>query len=115
MRCHHSTCVRNGDFLYGFDIGRGDLKCIDMKDGVEKWDTLEVHHGTLVLAEGQLITLSEDGTLALVEATPAEFHLRGKLKNVLSGSDCWAMPAVANGKLYIRDHQQVVCLDLRGE
>jgi outer membrane protein assembly factor BamB len=112
MRCHHSTCVQYEDHLYGFDSGRGDLKCIDMKTGTEKWDTSEVRRGSLVLAERHLIALSDDGTLSLVEATPTEFRLRGQMKNVLSGSDCYALPALAAGRLYVRDHERVVCLKL---
>ncbi|HLW66299.1 MAG TPA: PQQ-binding-like beta-propeller repeat protein, partial [Gemmataceae bacterium] len=115
MRCHHSTCVLHDGHLYGFDTGRGDLKCIDMKTGTEKWFTSEVRRGTLVLAEGHLIALSEDGTLSLVEATPTEFRLRGEMKRVLSGSDCYALPAIAGGRLFVRDHDRVVCLSLSGE
>ena len=118
MRCHHSTCVLHDGHLYGFDIasnGRGELKCIDMKTGVQKWTTSDIRKGTLVLAEGYLIILSEDGTLSLVEATPAEFRPRGEMKGVLRGADCYALPAIAVGRLYVRDHERVVCLSLSGE
>jgi outer membrane protein assembly factor BamB len=118
MRCHHSTCVLYDSHLYGFDIAntvRGALKCIDMKTGTEKWATSDIAKGTLVLAEGHLIILSEDGTLSLVKATPAEFRSCGSVKGVLHGSDCYALPAIASGRLYIRDHERVVCLSLSGE
>ena len=61
---------------------------------------------------GHLIVLSQDGTLSLVEATPAEFRLKGKLPGVLNGPECWALPALAGGKLYLRDGEQAVCLKL---
>jgi outer membrane protein assembly factor BamB len=112
MRCRYSTCVLHEGHLYGFDLGRGDLKCIDMKTGTEKWATSDVHRGTLVLAEGHLVILSEDGTLALVDATPAEFRPRGRMKEVLHSSDCYALPAIGGGRLYVRDHEHVVCLNL---
>ena len=34
------------------------------------------------------------------------------MPGLLEGSDCWALPTLAGGRLYLRDHQQLVCLDL---
>ena len=56
--------------------------------------------------------LSENGVLTSVEATPAGFHEKGSMSNLLTGDDCWALPALAGGWLYVRDNKQVVCLDL---
>ena len=67
----------------------------------------------MLLADGNLIVLSEDGTLSLVEATPAGFQAKGKMPHLLQGSDCWSLPALAAGRLYLRDHTQLICLDVR--
>lgn len=112
MRNHHMTCVLRDGHIYGFDDGRGDLKCIDLRTQAEKWETQRVGKGCLILAEEHLIILSQDGTLSLVEATPDAFRLKGKRPNVLRGADCWALPALAGGRLYLRDHEKVICLKL---
>jgi outer membrane protein assembly factor BamB len=111
MRNHHSTCVLHGDYLYGFDDGT--LKCVDLRRGEEKWSDRGVGKGCVLYADGHLIVLSEDGTLSLVEATPGGFREKGKMEKILQGSDCWSLPALAGGRLYLRDHTQLICLDVR--
>jgi outer membrane protein assembly factor BamB len=113
MRNHHATCVYRDGYLYGCDSGRDDLKCIDFRTGAEKWASSKEGKHSLLYADGHLIVLNEGGNLALVEASPKEFQEKGQLPGILQGPECWAMPALAGGFLYLRDHHQVVCLDLR--
>jgi outer membrane protein assembly factor BamB len=111
MRNHHSTCILHDDYLYGFDDGT--LKCVDLRRGEEKWSARGVGKGCVLYADDHLIVLSEDGTLSLVEAAPAGFREKGKMPKILQGSDCWSLPALAGGRLYLRDHTQLICLDVR--
>jgi outer membrane protein assembly factor BamB len=113
MRNHHSSCVFRDGFLYGFDCGPGVLKCVDLRTGEERWASRGLAKGCLVYADGHLIVLTESGDLALIEANPEVYHEKGRVKGVLKGSDCWALPAVAGGRLFLRDHTQIVCLDLK--
>lgn len=113
MRNHHSSCVLHDGHLYGFDSPPGVLKCVDLRTGEEKWMARNLRKGSLIYADGHLLVLTEHGTLALVEATPAGFRKKGEVANALQGSECWALPALASGRLYLRDHQQIVCLDLK--
>jgi outer membrane protein assembly factor BamB len=110
MRTHHMTCVFQDGFVYGCDDMRGDLTCLDLQNPHEPvWSTQRTGKGSLILAEGHLIEQSQDGVLSLVEATPAGFRPKGKLE-VLTGGDCWSLPALSRGRLYVRDHEKVVCL-----
>jgi outer membrane protein assembly factor BamB len=119
MRNHHATCVLARGNLYGFDTGANSgqgpdaLKCVDLRTGRDQWVTGRIKKGCLIEADGRLIILSQDGTLSLVAAAPEGFVLEGQMQNVLRGSDCWALPALSAGRLYLRDHHHVVCLDLR--
>jgi outer membrane protein assembly factor BamB len=113
MRNHHMTCVFKDGFIYGYDDGRNELKCVDLRTAKEAWSTNKLTKGCLILAEGHLLVMTQDGTLALVEATPDAFRLKGTIQGVLTGSDCWALPALADGRLYVRDHAKVVCLQVR--
>ena len=116
MRNHHSTCVHINGYLYGFD--NNDFKCVDVKTGeaVEDWSPPEVgrklQKGGLIAAGKHLIGLTQNGTLFIGPADPKEFAFTGILEKVLTGSDCWAMPALADGKLYLRDATKVLCLDV---
>jgi outer membrane protein assembly factor BamB len=113
MRNHHSTCVFKDWYLYGFDDSR--LKCVDFKDGKEKedWEATALRKGSLILAGKHLIVLGEDGTLSLVEATPEEFRLVASVPSGLGRSENWALPVLVDGRLYLRDGQKVICLDVR--
>jgi outer membrane protein assembly factor BamB len=117
MQNHHSTCVQRDGYLYGYD--NEDLRCVDLRSGEvnEDWNARPVsgerNKGCVILAGDHLIGLTQTGTLFLADADPAEFRLRGKVEGVLSGSDCWALPVLVDGRLYLRDHEKVVCLDVR--
>ncbi len=117
MRNHHSTCVLHEGHLYGFDSSGLDLnaflKCLDFRSLEEKWNAgRDLSKGTLICADRHLIVLTERGSLALVEATPDEYRKKGELK-LFEGSQIWALPALANGRLYLRDDNELVCVDLR--
>jgi outer membrane protein assembly factor BamB len=113
---HHASSVLNGRHLFGFDgEGGARLKCVNLDTGREQkdWEADGVGKGTVVLAGGHLVIQTERGELCLVEATPDEFRLVAKLQGVLSGRNNWATPAVADGRLYLRDETKVVCYDVR--
>ena len=61
-------------------------------------------------ADGHLIVLSEKGLLVLVEATPEAFVQKASAQ-VLKGR-CWTVPTLVNGKLYLRNEKEMLCLDL---
>jgi outer membrane protein assembly factor BamB len=117
MENHHSTCVYKDGYLYGFDSDV--LRCVDLRKGEvnEDWNARGLsggaNKGCVILADQYLIVQTQSGNLCLVDADPQEFRLRGKVDDVLSGSDCWALPVLVDGRLYLRDHTKVVCLDVR--
>ena len=120
MMNHHSTSVYHDGHLYGYD--NNTLRCVNLREGevVEHWiarDDREqaLEKGCLILAGKHLVGLTQRGTVFLAEADPHEFRFRGQREKVLDGSksDCWALPILVAGRLYLRDHQKVVCLDLR--
>jgi outer membrane protein assembly factor BamB len=111
MRNHHMTCILHDGFLYGCDSGNGELKCIDLRRGEEKWSQGVGKHA-LLYADGHLIVLTESGNLILVEATPNGYHEKGRMKSVLQAPECWALPSLSGGRLYLRDNQHVLCLNL---
>ncbi|MCI0605860.1 PQQ-like beta-propeller repeat protein, partial [bacterium] len=107
---HFSSSVIYNDHIYGFD--QGLLQCIDANSGTEKWKQTGFGKGSLILADGHLIVLGERGLLALVEATPAGYKEKGRAQ-VLKGKT-WTPPALANGKLYLRNKKEMICMDLKG-
>jgi outer membrane protein assembly factor BamB len=111
MRNHHDTCVLVAGHLYGFD--EGVLKCVDLQAATEKWASRDLAKGSVLAGADHLFVLTEDGSLALLEASPEEYRQKGLMPNLLQGPECWALPALASGRLYLRGHHEIVCLDIR--
>ena len=103
-----NSSVLHEGYLYGFDSSI--FKCIDADTGEEKWKTRGFERGSLILADGHLIALGESGKLALVEATPDEY--RGKASFQALEGKCWTQPTLLGGRLYLRNEQELVCLDV---
>jgi outer membrane protein assembly factor BamB len=102
-----SVIIKN--HIYGFDDKF--LKCVGVLTGEEKWKISGYGRGSLIAVDGHLIVLGERGKLALVEATPASYK-EVKSMQIFNSKKCWTSPALANGKLYLRNHDELVCLDI---
>jgi outer membrane protein assembly factor BamB len=109
MRSDVNTSLLLAGHIYGFD--RGTLKCLDVKTGEIKWAARGFQRGSLIAADGKLIVLGEQGKLALVEADPDRFVEHASAQ-VLEGRN-WTSPSLAGGKLYLRNHEEMVCLDMK--
>jgi outer membrane protein assembly factor BamB len=110
MKNHFNSSVRHENYLYGFD--NFILKCIEASSGKEQWAKRGFEKGSLILADGHLIVLSEEGKLAVVEAVPAEYREKATFQ-VLEGT-CWTPPTLDDGKLYVRSEKELACLDMTG-
>lgn len=111
MRNHHGGMVVIGDHLYGFD--ESNLTCIEFATGKVKWQNRSVGKGSIVAADGMLICRSERGPVALVEANPNEYVEKGRFEQPeRSQAPSWPYPVVANGRLYLRDQDVLLCYEI---
>jgi len=109
MRNHMNSTVLWKGYLYGFDETK--LKCLDLKTGATKWDQDGLGKGSLMLADGKLIVLSEKGKLVIAQAEPEGFKAICE-SQILNGK-CWTVPVLANGKIYARNAMgDLVCVDV---
>lgn len=109
MKNHYNGCVLIDGCVYGFD--NSVLKCIQLETGQVMWVDRTVGKGSLVAAQGHLFVLGERGDLAVVEATPREYREKGRIQ-AFDSSRAWSPPALANGRLYVRDLEKIACLDI---
>ena len=113
MRLHHGTAIRIGDYVYGSsgDFGPAFFAAVNVKTGEISYQDRSFPKSNLVLADGKLIILDEDGNLALASATPTELKVISKasvLKNI-----AWTVPTLVGTKLYLRDRRTIAALDLK--
>ena len=112
---HHGGVVLIGDHVYGHSDSRGWV-CMDFKTGALVWSKPGVGKGSLTSVDGKLICRSEGsrGTIALVEASPEGYKELGRFDQPeRSLKQAWPHPVVANGRLYIRDMDNLLCFDVK--
>lgn len=110
-----SSPVETGGFLYGLGPNK-NLFCVDAKTGQTQWSkegfttkpAENAHLASLVLGPN-LLLLTETGTAVLVAADPKAYRELGRAQ--VCGAN-WCNPAYADGKLYVRDTRELVCVDL---
>ncbi len=109
------TPVLYEDHIYGVRAD-GRLVCLDL-DGNIIWTSGREHRfglGGYLLADGVIYLIDDDGTLTMVEATPKGYRQIAQAR-VLPGPEAWGPPALAGGKLLVRDLGRMRCLDVSAE
>lgn len=71
--------------------------------------------GSMILADGKYILLGERGTLFLADLTKDGYHERARAAAPEISYPAWAAPVLSRGRLYLRDEDSVVCLDVSKE
>lgn len=111
LQNHHGGMILLDGHIYG--TGSSALLCVNFKDGTEVGSARAAGKGSITYADGHLYHRGEDGTVCLVEATPA-LKEKGRFKQPdRSKLPAWAHPVVANGTLYLRDWDALYAYDVR--
>jgi hypothetical protein len=114
MSSQYTTCVEKDGRLYGIDgrqdVGVARLRCFDPKTRRVAWTEEGFGTGTLILADGKLVTMKTDGELVLAEPSPEKFLPLASVK--LFGTTTQALPALANGRLFARDTKTLKCVQV---
>jgi len=110
MRNHFSSSVVHGDHIYGFD--NATLKCISTADAARGWAKRGFGKGSLILADGKLIVLSDRGQLLLVKADAESYRQLGSVQAL--EDRCWTAPTLSNGRIYLRNNTEIVAYNING-
>ncbi len=92
------------------------LRCVETATGKEVWKKPNVgkyHAALLRMADGKLLMQDDTtGSLHLLAPNITEYQELAKSK---ACGATWAHPAIADGRIYVRDDKQLVCLSLTGK
>jgi outer membrane protein assembly factor BamB len=112
LRIHHGNGLRIGDHVYGSsgDFGPSILVAMNVRTGELAWQERALAKATAVLADGKLVLLDEDGTLALATVTPQGLQVLSKA-SVFQGRS-WTAPTLAGTRLYLRDRTAIKAFDI---
>jgi outer membrane protein assembly factor BamB len=115
----------DGNVLYGFDQG-GELRALELPEGKLLWETAAVTGGrargsetAFIVRNGdRYVLFNELGELLFARLTPTGYQELDRAKviaqsNFAFGREVvWSMPAFANRHAYIRNDNEIICLDL---
>ncbi len=116
MRNHHGGMIVVDGALYGAAGGNegGFLVCLDFKTGQVLWRERQAPKGSLAMADGRLYLRAESGTMILIEPNREKYIERGRFDQPeRTREQAWPHPVIANGKLYIRDQDLLLCYDVK--
>jgi outer membrane protein assembly factor BamB len=88
------------------------LNCVATDSGRVLWQRPKVgtyHASLLRTGDNKLLMLEEGGNLVLLDPNPKEYRELARAKVC---GHTWAHPAVANGRLYVRDEKELICLQM---
>ena len=115
---HHGGAIKVGDYVYGYSDSKG-WTCQDFKTGEAKWQNKEKFgKGSIAYADGRLYLRLEEkaGTITLIEASPEGYKEHGRFDQPdRTDKNSWPHPVIANGRLYIRDQDLLLCYDVSGK
>ncbi len=127
MELHWTTPIYVDGYLYACS-GRNEpdarMRCVEFRTGKLMWDVDESWpaHSTLrpsvygrassLLADGKLITLGEGGLLGLFKPNPEKPEEISHFQVPQLHYPTWAAPVLSRKKLYLRNEDHLVCLDL---
>jgi outer membrane protein assembly factor BamB len=89
------------------------ITCVEAKTGKELWKKEKVgyfHAGLIRTGDGKLLVLNDSGVLTLLEVDDE------RAREVARAQVCGGTlvsPALADGRLYVRDDKEVICLRLK--
>ena len=118
---HHGGMVKVGDHAYfGHNQNDGKPVCVDLKTGEIAWGPEKTSpaggggSAAVLFADGRLIFRYQNGVVVLIDPSPEKLKVVSSFKEAdRSGKESWPHPVVANGKLYLRDQDKLVCYDVK--
>jgi len=111
IKAHFSSAILHDGMIYGTG-DPGELVCLDPKTGAGRWHQKGFEKGGIVAVDGVLIAQDgAGGDLIMVKLDPTKYEELGRIKPL--GGQSWTTPIIADGKIFVRNKQALVALDLK--
>jgi outer membrane protein assembly factor BamB len=95
---------------HAYGLSDGILECVRVADGQRMWKGGRYGQGQVLRVGGLLLVQTEPGEVVLVDCVPTGHVVRARLA-ALKGQT-WNNPAVAGGRLLVRNAEEAACYEL---
>ena len=116
MSSQYTTPIEHDGFLYGIhgrqDLGVAELRCIELATGAVKWSEPDFATANLIGVGDKLLIQKTGGELVLAQAKPDRFTQLANARIFPEGSIVQALPALAAGRLFVRDEKSLIALQV---
>ena len=122
MALHWNTAIHHDGYLYacsGQHPNGAELRCVELETGKIAWSQRVDERASLLWVNDYFIYLGEYGRLMLLKCTPEKLEVISEVSSLrdengkpLVKYPAWASPVLADGYLYIRGKDRIVCFDL---
>jgi outer membrane protein assembly factor BamB len=126
MKNTHGGVVLVDDNVYGHSERLGWV-CQELKTGRIAWEDagkLECESGAIIYGDGRLYLYSDQGVAVLLKASAKGWEEAGRFELPMKSkapenrptsqrAGIWTHPAIADGRLYLRDQELLFCYDIR--
>lgn len=116
LSSQYTTSILHEGAMFGVH-GRQDsspaaLRCIDPKTKTVHWEEPGFGYATLIKADEKLLIMKTDGKLVLARLNAKKFEPIASASLFGERATTRALPALSNGRLFVRDERSVKCFAL---
>ena len=117
MENYWANSVYHDGYLYGitghFHVKKMHLNCVDAKTGKLMWSVKDYGKSALTLADGHLLITTYQGDVVLAACNPLKYEEKARVAVVAERRPTPA--TIADKRLYLRDNDSIICLDIAGK
>lgn len=120
MQNHHGGVIKIGDYYYGSSAKA--WTCQKESDGSMVWADRKIKKGCVAYADGMFYHVEEtSGKIMLIKASPdkhevvSQFKMTPQTERRSPRGKIWVHPVIANGKLYVRDQEHIICYNIKAK
>lgn len=117
LSSQYTTPILHDGAIYGIDgrqdVGDVSLKCFDPVTRKVHWEKPGLRYATLIAADGKLLIMQTNGELKIAALSKSAYRELGST-TLLPGTTR-ALPALSQGRFYVRNENTLKCVSLSRE
>jgi hypothetical protein len=114
LSSHYMTPLVHNGLLFGIHgqerVEPAELRCLDPRSQKVLWSKSGLGYGSMIAADGKMLLLTTEGELILWRPDARGYQELARAR--IFRTTTRALPALSNGRLFVRDAETLKCLDV---